>query len=71
MTWLADGVLEHLRRVADWPDLEGHVGFRWQGDCSLCRFGILARTIHETGEIASGRRGLDRPTLRPYVASIS
>ena len=33
--------------------------------------GILARTIHETGEIASGRRGLDRPTVRPYVASIS
>ena len=27
--------------------------------------GILARTIHETGEIASARRGLDRPTVRP------
>ena len=33
--------------------------------------GILAPTIHETGEIASARRGLDWPTARSYVASIS
>ncbi len=37
----------------------------------LAGSGTLARNIHETGEIASGRRGLDRPTVRPYVASIS
>jgi len=33
--------------------------------------GILVPTIHETGEIASARRGLDWPTARSYVASIS
>ncbi len=33
--------------------------------------GILAPTIHETGEKASARRGLDWPTAWSYVASIS